>query len=67
MIQYINLTQAEELTGLTRTQIKNLITKGLVLGSRISYKTYLVSKSSLIKYIESKTVNTQGVVPKLME
>lgn len=53
---YINLTQAEEKTGLGRDQLKNLILSGNVQGSRISYKTYLVKLDSLMEYIESKSV-----------
>ncbi len=55
-IQYINLSQAEKLTGLGREALKNLIIKGDVLGSRVSYKTYLIQYESLIEYIESKSV-----------
>jgi len=55
-ILYINLSQAEKKTGLRREQLKNLIISGDVQGSRVSYKTYLIHLDSLIKYIESKSV-----------
>lgn len=52
----INLSQAEDITGLNRKQLKNLIKTGKVIGYRVGYKTYLIDVQSMEEYIVSREI-----------
>lgn len=61
---FIRLSQAELITGLPPSVIKQLIRRGEVEGYKPTYKMYLVRLNSLLTFIESKKISpiTKGAI-----
>lgn len=54
--KYIRISQAEQETGLPSEVIKKLVKQGKIDGYKPTYKLYLISKESIISYIESTKI-----------